>query len=87
MSANDPGWYHCNRYDAQSVCEHCEGVVRHARWCITRDPNVRYAFEVILDPAKLSPVDVFILHSLGVVWGVNRCSGACQPSTSKTSTT
>lgn len=28
-------WYHSNQYNEKSTCEHCGGVVRHERWCIT----------------------------------------------------
>jgi hypothetical protein len=24
-------WFHSNRYSAQAACEHCEGLVHHAR--------------------------------------------------------
>ncbi len=30
-------WYHSNRYNAQAACEHCGGIVRHEKWCITCD--------------------------------------------------
>lgn len=64
-------WYHSNAYDAKSACEHCGGIIRHERWCITRDPAVQYAYEVVLDPDKLTVVDQLTLHALGVAWKRN----------------
>jgi hypothetical protein len=73
-------WYHSNRYNAQSACEYCGGIVRHERWCITCDPIVQYAYGAVLDPEKLTLLDSLILHALGVEWGRNRCQGTCQNS-------
>jgi hypothetical protein len=61
-------WYHSNRYSASSACEHCGGVVRHEPWCVTVDPAVQYAYEVVRDAEKLSLVDRLTLHALGVAW-------------------
>lgn len=72
------GWYHSNRYTAESACEHCGGIVRHERWCITRNAIVQYAFGAVLDPEKLMVSDALILHALGVVWGKNQCEGKCR---------
>ncbi len=79
--ANDPvtPWFHSNRYSAQAACEHCEGVVRHEPWCIRLDPAVYYAYEIVVDPGKLTMADALILHSLGVLWGKNTCPGNCKP--------
>lgn len=76
-------WFHSNRYSAQSACEHCEGVVRHESWCITRDPVVYYAYQIVVEPGKLTVGDALILHSLGVTWEGNACKGNC--STGKSS--
>jgi len=73
-------WYHCNQYNAQSACEHCGGIVRHERWCITCDAVVRYAYGVVLDAEQLTLQDQLILHALGVSWETNRCKGTCQSS-------
>jgi hypothetical protein len=70
-------WFHSNRYTADAVCEHCEGVVRHEPWCITRNPNVMNAWEAVLDPAKLGLHDQLILHALGVAWKAI-CGGTSQ---------
>ena len=79
MFSNAATWYHTNRYNAQSACEHCQGIVRHERWCITLDEHVQYAFEVVPDPEKLTLLDRLTLHALGVVWGNPGpgCQGAC----------
>ena len=71
-------WYHSNRYAAQSACEHCKGIIRHHPWCITVNPAVYYANEIILNPDKLTMADTIILHSLGVTWSSTRCEGACK---------
>lgn len=75
--------FHSNRYTADASCEHCEGVLRHEAWCITRNSNVMNAWDSVLDPAKLSLHDQLILHALGVAWRV-LCDGACKalPATS-----
>ena len=70
-------WYHANRYNAQAACEHCGGIIRHEHWCITRDPLVYYAYDIVVHPEKLSPGDALILHSLGVRWE-NSCDGKCK---------
>lgn len=70
-------WFQSNRY-AAAPCEHCEGVVRHEPWCITRNPNVMHAWESVMDPAKLSLHDQLILHALGVAWKAI-CGGTCKP--------
>jgi glycerol-3-phosphate cytidylyltransferase-like family protein len=67
--------FHSNRYSADSACEHCGGVVRHENWCITRDPLVFYAYDIVVHPAKLTVEDAMRLHALGVAWGA--CQGKC----------
>ena len=73
--------YYSNRYHAAAACEHCEGIIRHEAWCITRDPNVYYAYQIVADPALLTIGDALILHSLGVRWERNQrpvgCKGNC----------
>ena len=69
MSHQTPGaWFHSNRYCAQAACEHCDGVVSHEPWCITRNAAVFYAYKVLLEPAALTIGDSLILHSLGASW-------------------
>jgi hypothetical protein len=74
--------YHCNKYSADSACEHCEGIIRHAFWCITENAHVRYAYDAFLDASKLSQSDHLTLHALGVVWQdfkqkTQSCGGNC----------
>lgn len=64
-------WYHSNQYNAQSTCQHCGGVLRHEKWCITRDAFVQYAFSAVLDASKLTLRDHLVLHALGVSWRQN----------------
>jgi hypothetical protein len=71
-------WQHSNKYSAEAACEHCEGVVRHEPWCITRSSDVLYAYEAVLDADKLTEGDRLILHALGVTWTGTICSGACK---------
>jgi hypothetical protein len=70
-------WHHSNQKHAQSACEHCRGIVRHERWCITCDALVQYAYGAVVDPEKLTLRDRLILHALGVSWVKNQCQGAC----------
>jgi len=78
MSDGIPSFqYPCNRYNAQAACEHCQGVIRHERWCITRDQLVYYAYQIVTDSSKVTIGDSLILHSLGVVWGEKQCEGEC----------
>jgi hypothetical protein len=39
-------------------------MVRHERWCITCHPAVQYAYEVVVDPEKLTLIDRLTLHAL-----------------------
>ena len=72
------GWYHYNQYNAQAECEHCGGVVRHEKWCCTRNSMVQYAFGTVLQPEKLTLRDRLILHGLGASWVLNGGETACQ---------
>ena len=62
-------WHHSNRYTAQAACEHCGNLLQHEAWCITRNATVQYAYQIILEPSRLTLGDILILHSLGVTWG------------------
>jgi glycerol-3-phosphate cytidylyltransferase-like family protein len=68
MPQNNLVTYHSNRYHAESACQHCEGVIRHERWCLALNPLVYYACEIVIYPDKLTIGDAIILHSLGVLW-------------------
>jgi hypothetical protein len=79
MPNNNPRTrYHSNRYSADAACEHCGGIIRHETWCITRDPVVYYAYQILLDPTMLTIGDALILHSLGVKWDAEGCAGKCK---------
>ena len=68
MPQNDSVSYHSNRYNVQSACQHCDGIVHHKPWCLTINPVVRYACEIVAYPDKLTMADAIVLHSLGVLW-------------------
>jgi hypothetical protein len=67
MANNTLKWYHLNRYNTLP-CEHCDGIIRHASWCMCVAPDVLYAYEIAADPSKLTVGDALILHALGVAW-------------------
>ncbi|HUA14429.1 MAG TPA: hypothetical protein VMG31_03960 [Verrucomicrobiae bacterium] len=67
-------WFHSNQYSAQAQCEHCGGIVRHERWCITCDALVQYAYSAVLEPDKLTLLDRLTLHALGVSWQKDPCA-------------
>jgi hypothetical protein len=60
--------YFSNRLNADTVCEHCEGLGEHEAWCRTREPRVYYAYQILVDPSKVTLADTLVLHSLGVAW-------------------
>ncbi len=72
------GWYHSNQYNAQATCDHCGGVVRHEKWCITRNLVMQYAYGVVNEPGRLTLRDRLILHALGVAWDNTTSEGAFQ---------
>lgn len=79
--ATSASQYHC-KYTAESACEHCEGIIRHAFWCVTLNADVRYAYDAFLDASKLSESDHLVLHALGAVWQDFKqksqpCTGNC----------
>jgi hypothetical protein len=63
---------HSNLDSADSVCGHCNGVIRHEHWCITQNASVQYAYQAVLEPGHLSPGDHLILHALGASWTAKR---------------
>jgi len=76
-------WQHSNRYSADAACEHCEGVVRHERWCITQSELVLYAHRAVADADTLAEGDRVILHALGVAWTNNRSPEPCKATAQK----
>jgi hypothetical protein len=63
--------YFNNGFNADTVCQHCEGLVEHEPWCMTREPRMHYAYQIVVDPSKLTLADTLLLHSLGVAWTNN----------------
>jgi hypothetical protein len=63
---------HSNRYLADLVCGHCDGVIRYEPWCMTQSSRVLYACQILADPFTLNTGDRFILHALGVSWTARR---------------
>lgn len=66
-------WQNTNPYSVHAACEHCGNVLQHEAWCITRNTAVRYAYQIILEPSRLTIGDTLILHSLGVTWVAKAC--------------
>jgi len=65
---NQASLHHSNQYSADSACPHCEGIISHELWCITKNANVHYAHQVALFPNQLCLEDRIILHGWGVAW-------------------
>jgi hypothetical protein len=68
VNSSSSTWHHIKQYTAEAACDHCGKILQHEGWCITLNPFVQYAYEIILDPHKLTIGDAIILHSLGVTW-------------------
>lgn len=69
---------HSNKYYADAACEHCEGIIRHERWCIAVNSKVQYAYAVFLDADRLTDEDRIHLKGLGVIWqDLKACDGTC----------
>jgi hypothetical protein len=61
-------WQQTTRRSAKNACPHCGGAAQHEAWCVTTNLSVRYAYAIVLSSTLLTPGDVLILHSLGVIW-------------------
>jgi len=59
--------YHVNRHGG-AACEHCLGIVRHASWCLTKNTEIFYAYDILVHPENLTKQDEIILHALGAFW-------------------
>jgi hypothetical protein len=70
---------HNNRYNADSVCGHCDGIICHEPWCITQNASVQYAYQAASAAGRLSQADHLILHALGVVWAGKRIRSRVRP--------
>jgi hypothetical protein len=71
-------WLSNGGMSTPEVCGHCGRVLRHERWCVSRDPLVRYAYAVVVDAERLTLRDRLILHALGVDWGTTPYGGDFQ---------
>ena len=58
---------HPNRYHAAAACEHCEGIIRHACWCIVLNPRVRYAYQMF-NKGAMSTKDERFLNGMKIKW-------------------
>ena len=70
--------HHSNLYSPQAACEHCGNLLDHEGWCLTRNTAVQYAYQIVMDPSKLTLADHLILHSLGVTWEMKPCQNNCK---------
>ena len=70
----DAAIFHSNRYHADAACQHCGGLIRYENWCITHNPRVFYAYQIVVEPQKLQFGDQLILHALGVNWVQGECN-------------
>jgi len=70
--------HHSNLYSPQTACEHCGNLLAHEGWCFTRNTAVQYAYQIVMDPSKLTLADHLILHSLGVTWEMKPCQNNCK---------
>jgi hypothetical protein len=61
-------WQQTTRRSAKNACLHCGAAPQHEAWCVTTNLSVRYAYAIVLSSSLLTPGDVLILHSLGVIW-------------------
>lgn len=75
-----PGWYHCNRYSADSACEYCGSIIRHEPWCIRQDSANPKTEQLLLDGTHLTQADHLILHALGVTWTATGTATGARPS-------
>jgi hypothetical protein len=68
MSQTKSASYYSNSSSVEAACLHCKAYSWHEHWCLTLNPTVRYAYEIVFYPGKLTAGDTIILHSLGVLW-------------------
>jgi hypothetical protein len=54
------------------LCEHCEGIISHERWCPTLNPVASYACKVVVSPDALTIRDA--ITTLWVLSGDHRQS-------------
>ena len=75
---------HERKLVASKRCRHCECLTDHQPWCITQNPDVRYAFTITVYPNLLTLQDSLILHALGVTWAKKSPATAAQPAEAAT---
>ena len=75
---------HEKKLGASERCLHCECLTDHQPWCITQNPDVRYAFTVAVYPNLLTLQDSLILHALGVTWTKKSPATAARPAEAAT---
>ena len=75
---------HEKKLVASERCLHCECLTDHQPWCITQNPDVRYAFTVAVYPNLLTLQDSLILHALGVTWTKKSPATAARPAEAAT---
>jgi hypothetical protein len=61
-------WQRTSGPSHKNACPHCGSAQRHEPWCVTTNISVRYAYAIVLSSSLMTPGDVLILHSLGVIW-------------------
>ena len=75
---------HERKLVATKRCRHCECRTDHQPWCITQNPDVRYAFMITVYPNLLTIQDSLILHALGVTWAKKLPVTAARPAEAAT---
>lgn len=49
--------YHSNKYAADAACHHCDGVVRHERWCFYTNEFTAYCSVIVDRPEFMNEYD------------------------------
>lgn len=60
--------YHSNKYNAESACPECGGVVRCEVHCSKVNATICYAHDIVFDSSKMTEADKIRLNALGVRW-------------------
>lgn len=68
LNTGQIAWQQTTRPTIKNACPHCGSARQHEVWCITTNVSVRYAYAIVLSSSLMTPGDVLILHSLGVIW-------------------
>ena len=62
------GMYYSNRYFTGDACRHCGELVSHARWCMTQNDRVQYAYILLSRPDLILPDDDQFLKLNRIDW-------------------